>query len=57
VKCFRCYIAGENFPGELVDDDVLVGFFVTRFVTAAKMQKLSDLASCAQKRACNYPRV
>jgi hypothetical protein len=34
MKWFKCSIAGENFPGDLVDDDKLVGFYVTRFVQA-----------------------
>ena len=38
MKWFQCSIAGENFPGELVDDDKLVGFFVTRFVRAEMIE-------------------
>ncbi len=32
---FRCFIRGENFPGELVGEAGAVGFYVTWFVEAA----------------------
>jgi hypothetical protein len=32
---FRCFIRGENFPGQLVGEAGRVGFYVTRFVEAA----------------------
>jgi len=32
---FRCFIRGENFPGQAVGESGLVGFFVTRHVEAA----------------------
>jgi hypothetical protein len=35
VAWFRCFIRGENFPGELADEAGPVGFYVTRFVEAA----------------------
>jgi hypothetical protein len=31
---FRCFICGENFPGQLIGETQLVGFYVTRFVEA-----------------------
>ena len=31
---FRCFIRGENFPDPLAPQDVLAGFYVTRFVKA-----------------------
>lgn len=31
---FKCFVRGENFPGELVGEDSLVGFFTTRYVEA-----------------------
>ena len=31
---FRCFMCGENFPGQLIGEDGLVGFYVTRFVQA-----------------------
>jgi hypothetical protein len=34
VKWYKCFITGENFPGELVDQDYSVGFYTTRFVQA-----------------------
>lgn len=30
----RCFVRGENFPGELVNEPGLVGFYVIRFVEA-----------------------
>jgi hypothetical protein len=35
VAWFRCFIRGENFPGQLVGEARPVGFYVTRFVEAA----------------------
>lgn len=32
---FRCFICGENFPGQMIGDAGPVGFYVTRFVEAA----------------------
>jgi hypothetical protein len=32
---YRCLIRGENFPGQLIRSKGLVGFYATRFVTAA----------------------
>ncbi|HEY1189613.1 MAG TPA: hypothetical protein VGE74_18345 [Gemmata sp.] len=32
---FRCFIRGENFPGELIGAAGPVGFYATRFVEAA----------------------
>lgn len=32
---FRCFVRGENFPGQLVGEAGPVGFYVTRFVEAA----------------------
>lgn len=32
---FRCFVRGENFPGELIGEKGLVGFYLTRFVEAA----------------------
>jgi hypothetical protein len=35
VNWYKCFIAGENFPGQLIDQDYLIGFYTTRFVQAA----------------------
>ena len=32
MKWYKCLVAGENFPGELLNDTKPVGFYVTRFV-------------------------
>ena len=34
MKWYKCSIAGENFPGELINEDKDIGFFTTRFVKA-----------------------
>ena len=31
---FRCFIRGENFPGQMIGSAGPVGFYVTRFVEA-----------------------
>ena len=35
---FRCFIRGENFPGQMVGQAGPVGFYVTRFVEAADLE-------------------
>lgn len=32
MKWYRCLVRGENFPGELIGQDHLVGFYTTQFV-------------------------
>ena len=34
MPLFRCMIRGENFPGQLIGQKGLVGFYTTRFVEA-----------------------
>ena len=34
MPLYRCSICGENFPGKLLDQDELVGFYTTRYVEA-----------------------
>jgi hypothetical protein len=34
VAFFQCFIRGENFPGELLGETGLYGFFTTRWVEA-----------------------
>ena len=48
MKWFKCFIAGENFPGELINEKELIGFYATRFIEAktveeAEMTALSNL--------------
>ena len=35
MKWYKCFIAGENFPGQLIGQHYLIGFYTTRFVQAA----------------------
>jgi hypothetical protein len=41
---FRCFIRGENFPGELTGGAGLFGFYTTRFVEAASAEEAETLA-------------
>ena len=41
---FRCFIHGENFPGELIGSAVPVGFYVIRFVEADDAAEAETLA-------------
>ena len=41
---FKCFIRGENFPGELVQEPGLVGFYVTRFVEATSAEEAESVA-------------
>ena len=34
MKSFCCFASGEDFPGELIDRDTPIGFFVSVFVNA-----------------------
>jgi hypothetical protein len=34
VAWFKCCIAAENFPGQLLGDEMLFGFYTTRFIEA-----------------------
>lgn len=41
---FRCFIRGENFPGELIGDPGLIGFYTNRFVEADSPEDAESLA-------------
>lgn len=41
---FRCLLNGENFPGVLIDRDVPVGFYVTRYVQAGHAAEAERIA-------------
>ena len=41
---FKCSIAGENFPGALIGETNLIGFFTTRFVEANSSDEAESLA-------------
>jgi hypothetical protein len=44
VAWFRCFIRGENFPGQLIGEPGLVGFYVTRFVEAVDVAAAESIA-------------
>ena len=50
---FRCFIRGENFPGELAGEPGLVGFYVTRFVEAANAEEAEGHAMAALRAEPN----
>lgn len=41
---FKCFIAGENFPGSLIGEISPIGFFTTRFVEAPTSADAETLA-------------
>ena len=41
---FRCFIRGEDFPGQVVGESGPVGFYVTRFVEAADAREAEAIA-------------
>ena len=49
MNWYKCFIAGENFPGALVGEDSLVGFFVTRFVQAESAEDAEHAGFCTLK--------
>jgi hypothetical protein len=44
MPIFRCSICGENFPGQLLGQDDLVGFYTTRYVDADTPEQAEHLA-------------
>lgn len=42
MKWYKCFIAGENFPGHLVGQDYLIGFYATRFVQAESEESAEE---------------
>ncbi|MBU1384890.1 MAG: hypothetical protein KKG14_13970 [Alphaproteobacteria bacterium] len=47
---FKCLIEGENFPGTLIQQDGLVGFFVIRCVEAETEEEAEAKALAALKQ-------
>ncbi|MDB5309896.1 MAG: hypothetical protein JWO38_4098 [Gemmataceae bacterium] len=41
---FRCFIRGENFPGQMIGESGPVGFYVTRFVEATDSGEVETAA-------------
>ncbi len=50
MKWFKCFVAGENFPGELINEDHTVGFDTTRFVQAESAEKAEIIVLAKLKR-------
>jgi hypothetical protein len=44
MPLFRCSICGENFPGKLLGQDDLIGFYTTRYVEADTSEQAEHLA-------------
>ena len=44
---FKCFVRGEDFPGQLADEPGLVGFYTTRFVEAASAGEAESMALAA----------
>jgi hypothetical protein len=47
MPLFRCFIRGENFPGELIGQTTAIGFHATRFVDAQSAQEAERIAVAA----------
>jgi hypothetical protein len=52
---FRCFIRGENFPGQLAGEDGPVGFYVTRFVEATDAAAAESVALQALRAELTPP--
>lgn len=39
---FKCFIEGENFPGDLIGEKSPIGFYVTRFIEAATAEEAEE---------------
>jgi hypothetical protein len=46
---FRCFIRGENFPGQLIGESDPIGFYVSRFAEAENAEAAEMAALCALK--------
>jgi hypothetical protein len=40
---FRCFVRGENFPGELIGEVAQIGFYTTRFIEASNANEAEQL--------------
>jgi hypothetical protein len=47
MPLYRCFIRGENFPGELIGQTTAIGFHATRFVDAQSAQEAERIAVAA----------
>jgi hypothetical protein len=50
MPLYRCFIRGENFPGELIGLTVAVGFSATRFVDAGSAAEAEQIAVAALRQ-------
>lgn len=50
MSLYRCFIRGENFPGELIGLTTAVGFHATRFVDAASAEEAEGIAVAALRQ-------
>lgn len=50
MPLFRCFIRGENFPGELIGLTAAVGFHATRFVDAGSATEAERIAVAALRQ-------
>ncbi len=57
MKWYKCTIAGENVPGELISEDKEIGFFTTRFVEAETPEaaEISALAILKEDKSIRLP--
>ena len=44
MSWFKCFILGENFPGELIGENGLIGFYTTRFVESENKDSAETIA-------------
>jgi hypothetical protein len=50
MPVFRCFIRGENFPGELIGLTSAVGFHATRFIDAESATEAEQVAVAALRK-------
>jgi hypothetical protein len=50
MPLFRCFIRGENFPGELLGQSSAIGFHATRFVDAGSAAEAEQIAVVALRQ-------
>jgi hypothetical protein len=50
MSLYRCFIRGENFPGELIGLTTAVGFHATKFVDAGSAEEAEGIAVAALRQ-------
>lgn len=57
MKWFKCLIAGENFPGQLIHESKEIGFYAIRFVqsTSASEAELLALSNLKNEPSLKLP--